>query len=375
MQSHLLTLLMPNRAFKTVTAKDLPMPHLKRVAKKQHQPDVLTSHSPPADDRLWLLLCSVDALPLQDTTLLLSGTSVFGESDATILTIPVPRHPPLSAKHATQLSRRFWPTVYTSTNPFGPHPSLVVKNTNKMDKNGNATKWMKLAHDVARAASRSGRGAPIGTVVVERLKDGTEHVVCVAEDARYATSIQHEPEGNPAAHSVLRAIAMIADKRLALATNSSILHQPAQGLPAFQGSMSSLEASHFTPADSLSANGYLCLDLLIFTTHEPCLMCSMALVHSRVGGIVFRRAMKETGGMLAERGTRRQCGHDKGRRGGLLKGTGGAMNGNADGEGSKYGLFWREDLNWRFLAWQWDSTASGMYDFDKSAKVPYDLHA
>ncbi|KAL9086403.1 MAG: hypothetical protein Q9159_004179 [Coniocarpon cinnabarinum] len=361
-------------ALKHIAAQDSSMQHLRRVAKHKNQPDILASNSSPGEGKLWILLCPVEALSLEDMTLLLSGTSVFGESAATVLTIPVPRHPPLSAKHANQLSKKFWPTVYTSTNPFGPHPTIVTKSTTALEKNGNVDRWMKLAHDIARQSHKSGKGAPIGTVVVERLKNGTEHVVCVAGDARYGTNAQHGPAGNPAAHSVLRAIAMVADKRLAMASMSPALHTPAQDIPAFQGSMTGTEAKYFTSSDTLSPNGYLCLDLLVFTTHEPCLMCSMALVHSRVGGVVFRRAIKETGGMLSERSTRRQCGHKKFTHPAEPKNGSLDPRGISTAEGLKYGMFWREDLNWRFLAWQWDST-HGMFDFDKSSQIPYDLHA
>lgn len=66
--------------------------------------------------------------------------------------------------------------------------------------------------------------------------------------------------------------------------------------------------------------GYLCLDLEIYSTHEPCVMCSMAIVHSRFGRAVFRHRMSRTGGLCADGG----LGH---------------------------GLFWRKELNWTLLAW------------------------
>lgn len=354
------------------------MQHLRRVAKNKQRPDFLIAQSCTTEEKLWMLLCPVSSMPLEDITLLLSGTSVFSEAAAQVITIPVPRYPPVSVKHANQLTKQFWPTVYTSTNPFGPHPTVINKASIALEKDNNASKWMRLAHEVAKEASHGGIGAPIGTVIVERLKDGTERVVCVARDARWGTNIQHGPEGNPAAHSVMRAIAMVADKRLSMAGLSPALHKPAQNVPAFQCSMSKSEAKYFTPNDTLSTNGYLCLELLIFTTHEPCMMCSMALVHSRVGSVIFRRAMKNTGGLMAERSTRRQCGHTKFQHIPNSKAANGrAMNktgGNMTEEGLKQGLFWREDLNWRFLSWQWDST-HGLYEFDKSAKIPYDLHA
>eukprot|EP00933_Yihiella_yeosuensis_P001399 TRINITY_DN10227_c0_g1_i1.p1 TRINITY_DN10227_c0_g1~~TRINITY_DN10227_c0_g1_i1.p1 ORF type:complete len:157 (-),score=34.36 TRINITY_DN10227_c0_g1_i1:27-497(-) len=42
---------------------------------------------------------------------------------------------------------------------------------------------------------------------------------------------------------------------------------------------------------------YLCQDCEVVTTHEPCVMCAMALVHSRVRRVIFREADPEFGGL------------------------------------------------------------------------------
>ncbi|KAM9911673.1 hypothetical protein OXX69_003292 [Metschnikowia pulcherrima] len=36
-----------------------------------------------------------------------------------------------------------------------------------------------------------------------------------------------------------------------------------------------------------SEEGYLCHNLLVYTSHEPCTMCAMALVHSRIGRLIY----------------------------------------------------------------------------------------
>lgn len=59
---------------------------------------------------------------------------------------------------------------------------------------------------------------------------------------------------------------------------------------------------------------YLCSNLYIFVTHEPCTMCCMALLHSRVSHVFYAQKMDLTGGFE-----------------------------------SNYGIHWRSDLNHRFI--------------------------
>ncbi|KAI4268060.1 MAG: hypothetical protein L6R38_007970 [Xanthoria sp. 2 TBL-2021] len=117
----------------------------------------------------------------------------------------------------------------------------------------------------------------------------------------------------------------------------------------------------------LQAGGYLCLDLTIFITHEPCVMCSMAILHSRFSRVVFGKRMPETGGMSAEvDGVGSGCG--KGRAGeeeGGEEEKGGMKGGNG------YGLFWRPELNWRMLGWRWEDEHD---DEEEYGEMSEDVH-
>ena len=62
------------------------------------------------------------------------------------------------------------------------------------------------------------------------------------------------------------------------------------------------EASFDQPGDPISeeprqnGSNYLLTSRILFTTHEPCIMCSMALLHSRVAKVMYLMPMNKTGG-------------------------------------------------------------------------------
>ena len=135
-------------------------------------------------------------------------------------------------------------------------------------------------------------------------------------------------------HAVLRAIAMVADKRLrAAAADSTGSSSPSDSSCKTPSSPSSecdsltLLESQVARIPNVSGAGYLCVDLDVYVTHEPCTMCSMALLHSRFRRCVFGQRMPRTGALTADQ---------------------------RDGSGLGLGLFWRPaELNWKMLAWEW----------------------
>ena len=137
-------------------------------------------------------------------------------------------------------------------------------------------------------------------------------------------------QGNVMGHAAMRAIGLVARLRKSVQSREEILSvesNPFADIPLTQFEREAISGSILQPG------GYLCTDLDIVLTHEPCVMCSMAILHSRFGRVIFGERMQHTGGLVAETG-----------------------NNNEPGLG--YGLFWRPDLNWKLLAWQWLDNAS-----------------
>ena len=92
---------------------------------------------------------------------------------------------------------------------------------------------------------------------------------------------------HPLRHSVLNAIRSAAYYQASL-IRSQNANPPMNGVSdAPPGSFEASNKSQSVP--------YLLTSLALFTTHEPCIMCCMALVHSRVSQVFFSKKMK-TGG-------------------------------------------------------------------------------
>jgi tRNA-specific adenosine deaminase 3 len=339
--------------------------HLRRFAKEEYLPVHLrsdpsaTTLENPKLATLHLLICLASTISLADLdSIFTSVLSLFEPRAPTIRTISVPEYPPTSSSQAADWSDKYWPIVYKNTNPYGPHPALVSRAQLELLADSSADSYISLAWDVGHEVKGLGHGLSIGAVVVERLAGKGARVVAVAGDGRHC-GIQYEDEGkkggtdgkgNVMAHAAMRAISMVAEKRLRLEQSSS------QGLPADSSStylsdpfvtqpISPLEIQNFQP-DTLSPHGYLCLDLEIYLTHEPCVMCAMAILHSRFGRVVFNQTMPRTGALSTE------------------------------GKGLDYGLFWREQLNWKLLCWRWDSAEDEAgTDFAQEMQSNIDVHA
>ncbi|KAL8989334.1 MAG: hypothetical protein Q9177_001760 [Variospora cf. flavescens] len=320
--------------------------------------DLRDSARQQSQPSLCLLVSLTTSLPMPLLSTLFM--SLLPKQPTVISTILVPQYPPMSAHQAQEWSQSHWPTVHRKHNPFGPQPSTIQKaEASILPKVGH---WMGLALMAGAHAEEREIGVKIGAVIVEKGL-----LVAVAGDGRwtrnddgiFATNridIGARRQGNPMAHAVMRAIALVARKRRdVLAQQSSSI---SEDKPKRQAAADNKQKEvHFLDkpftalekevykGDSITAGGYLCLDMDIYITHEPCVMCSMAILHSRFGKVVYGQRMAGTGGLCAEaeQFDASSCDND-----GYERRLG-------------HGLFWRQELNWRLLAWYWEDKDKDIY--------------
>ncbi|ROW16946.1 hypothetical protein VPNG_01137 [Cytospora leucostoma] len=327
------------------------MPHLRRCAKPvdipahlklQFMHDDASSRQIHTGKSQWIYIIVGPISSLSRQELVDGLSSVEGIVDDNggargpwLSVIPVPSLPPTSQVQAAMWSEQYWPCVYRKNNPQGPHPSMVTRYTD--DIKPDASIWMALAHKVADQGKEAGFGEPMGACIVHRSPEGCR-IVALATDARWHKQEMSCSTGNPMAHAVMRAISMVAQKLVRAEQREtggpeSILEFEAfQDKPLLDDEQKVFDEDHPTP------DGYLCHDLELYVTHEPCVMCSMAILHSRMGKVVFCERMTLTGGMAAE-----IRGHNQPH----LAEFGG---------GHGLGLFWRRELNWSLVAWEWEGS-------------------
>jgi len=200
--------------------------------------------------------------------------------------------PKLAAKDQADLERKtvLWPV----------EPMMRSQEERKWtcEEVSWVVRGLRQAVAVARDAGLRGE-VPVGAYVCNA--PGEEAIEATGVDTRRSAD-------QPLRHSVMAAIRGIADIRVAMSSPAAA-DAPAVAAAASSPTTTAPNSRTGTPSiPSSSKNGadYLLTSLNLFTTHEPCIMCSMALVHSRVKDVFYVQGMPGTGGCGGAEG--RGCG-------------------------------------------------------------------
>ncbi|KXN88195.1 SET domain-containing protein 7 [Leucoagaricus sp. SymC.cos] len=228
------------------------------------------------------------------TTFLIAPESVFPTSPPQLpedLDLPspylltVPATPALTPIQLT-LKTALWPTLYTPRRK---------DEQEKWSRGKAAWAWQAMQRTIQAAVEAGLDGEhPIAAHVPAPYEEVPS--VCITEAVQlreypkeFMAHDTRKSSTHPLRHAVINAIRRIADS----AASASI---PTKSSDKAQSAAS---ISQGNPDDNTvsarNGSNYLLTSLTLFTTHEPCVMCSMALLHSRVKEVIYLHPMPQTG--------------------------------------------------------------------------------
>lgn len=190
--------------------------------------------------------------------------------------ISVPCNPALT-QTSLFLKNMSWPTVYAPRRKWEPEKWSIAK-----------VQWARdaISHILRKTARiMSSDELPVVAHVPKPFEDeALLSRTFTAGDTRMST-------GHPLRHAAMNIIRDVADWR-AKTSPTDLLPDPLKSAISESPSDGSLGIS-----DTLcNGTNYLLTGLTLFITHEPCIMCSMALLHSRVKEVFYIVPMPQTGG-------------------------------------------------------------------------------
>ena len=191
-----------------------------------------------------------------------AGAAAARKHGLQALPVRVPRHPPSNAQQADSWSALHWPVLFNKVLAARADEPLSEAEVGAMRAG------MRLAHAAAHAAALQGQRRngcvivdPASGAVVARGEQATE----VGGEPCFSGWRGDAPCGpHPLRHAVKAALDAAARREAAMHPKRK---RQEPGEP--------------------DQRPYLCTGWDCYTVHEPCIMCAMALVHSRVRRVIY----------------------------------------------------------------------------------------
>lgn len=187
-----------------------------------------------------------------------------------IIQVSVPSCHPLTREQSLEWSLVYWPMSWKG-NPNHQYLSTVVFDP------VHEQKMVTRLRDCYKAGGEDHDASKHAVIFTDEKEGGRQQVEVVSCN-----------QENPFEHAIMKAIEIVAQNE-----KLSRVHAKSQ------------------------TGNYLCQGMTVYTTHEPCVMCCMALVHSRISKLIYIESSP------------------------------------AGGLASNYQLGDMEGLNWRFDIWRW----------------------
>lgn len=190
---------------------------------------------------------------------------------------------PLTRKQFEQASK-LWPTSFHEDKEIKKLVSGAILTSDEMKQ---SAVYMQLAESVA-IQSKEDTSA---TVIIDPT---CNTILACAFDCSHV----HDPLH----HSAMVAIDMVATLQGGGAYTALRYKETTEGYLIVDGAHLYSEMTYEQTSTSPSRivtkrhDGYLCTGYDVYTTHEPCVMCCMALLHSRVRRVFFKHVNLSAGG-------------------------------------------------------------------------------
>lgn len=283
------------------------------------------------------LVCRVQDVPSMEKVmaLLKSADVVHDGTNPRPYQVQVPKFPAPSRDRLPEW-KSFWPVAVKHGKAADFQTRTSISNNSNINQNNltpgavdraadarlwtkEATQWaianFRKCLDLAKKAKEQGE-LPIGVHVTPSFSDletssttgpdGHSWIEVDAWDTRRS-------ERNPIKHGVTNAIRDVAklrsdrdrEKLIILGAKvAATLNREPEALPQAIRQATAAKSTNDAiegPATSAravanSGQDYLLNNLILFTTHEPCLLCCMSLVHSRVRAVYFIQPSPGAGG-------------------------------------------------------------------------------
>lgn len=193
--------------------------------------------------------------------------------------LPVPRSAALTPA-SLALKNALWPTV------FAPRRKGEPEDWTRARAHWACAAMARVVQE-AHAARAAGE-LPIASYVPAPPDEPTWPSY-LARDTRVSSV-------HPLRHAVLNVVRALSDPTTPFAAPAAPSPSLSPSAPASAAPGPSPTAGATTALAAKNGQHYLLTSRALFTTHEPCVMCSMALLHSRVKEVFFLIPMKRTGG-------------------------------------------------------------------------------
>lgn len=281
------------------------MVHIKRVVPEQT--DQLSGQE--SELVLRMVVCSIDCMPERISLgTLLEEKVIEGRFKVVLGSQKISKHQAYTKKQAAEWTEKSgWPLLWRG-NPKAVRVEFDLEETNQ------AFKYLAKVAEISKSQCQQGK-FPTASILVDPEKNEIIGQKC---DSRDVT-------GNPIGHSIMDLALDAAERET---ENRELQREKNENGQEIERT-------------------YLCLNMHVYTTHEPCIMCAMALVHSRIARLIYIKPTPASGAISPT-------------------------------SGAGYGVHWNKQLNWTYEAWEWvplgpELGSTGTEVIDKHAMGVYKL--